>query len=107
MLFQIITVSHIYHPYFSHNLVHEQAFVYLVLTEMLLSTNIKPGTTIIIGSDNGTSQYKSANNFFDLLCLADHYECIIIHIYGVAGHGGNAVDTAGGVAKTAIRNAVA
>ena len=74
---------------------------------MLLSTNIKPGTTIIIGSDNGTSQYKSENNFFDLLCLADHYECIIIHIYGVAGHGGNAVDTVGGVVKIAIRNAVA
>ena len=91
-----------YHPYFSNDLVHDQHFVYLVLTEMWLSIDIEPETTIIITSDNCTSQYKSAHNVFDLQRLADQYECTIICIYGVAGHGKNKVDAVDGVAKIAI-----
>ena len=64
-------------------------------------------TEILSNTDNCTSQYKSAQNFFELQCLADQYECTIIHIYDVAGHGKNEVDAVGGVAKIAIGNAVA
>ena len=81
-----------HHPYFSNDIVHDHAFVYLVLTEMLSSTDAEPGTTAIIASDNCTSQYKSVHNFFDLQHLVDQYECTIIHIYGVAGHEKNEVE---------------
>ena len=74
---------------------------------MLSSTDIELGKTIIITSDNCTSQYKSAHNFFDLQRLADHYECTIILIYDAAGHGKNEVDAVSCIAKISIRNAVA
>ena len=74
---------------------------------MLSDIEIAPGTTVIVTSDNCTGQYKSAQNFFDLQRLANHYECTLIRIYGIAGHGKNEVDAVGGVAKIAICNAIA
>ena len=54
-----------YHRYFSDDKNHDQCFVYNVLQEMLCEVNIVDNTTIVILSDNCTSQYKSAQNFYD------------------------------------------
>ena len=49
-----------YHPYFSDSLKHDQVFVKKVLEEMLSDIEIPQETTIVIESDNCTSQHKSA-----------------------------------------------
>jgi len=96
-----------YHPYFSDDLTHDQSFVNVTLYQMLSSIEIEPKTSLIITSDNCKGQYKSTQNFFDLQRLSNHYQCTIVRIYGIAGHGKNEVDAVGGVAKIAIRKAIA
>ena len=49
-----------YHTYFSDSLKHDQVFAKKVLEEMLSDIEIRQETTIVIESDNCTSQYKSA-----------------------------------------------
>ena len=49
-----------YYPYFSDSLKHDQVFVKKVLEDMLSDIEIPQETTIVIESDNCTSQYKSA-----------------------------------------------
>ena len=49
-----------YHPYISDDLTHDQAFVKVIMTEILDEIDIKPEDTIVASSDNCTSQYKSA-----------------------------------------------
>ena len=97
----------IYHPYLSDDLCHDQSFVYLSLREMIMFAGVEEGTSVIVTSDNCSSQYKSAKNFDDLQRLADEFLITIIRIYGVAGHGKNEVDSVGGTAKIAIRTAIA
>ena len=96
----------VYHPYFSDDTMHDQAFVYVTLNKMLSDVEIDPGTTVIVTSDNCCSQYKSAQNFSDLQRISNDYQINILRIYGVAGHRKNEVDTVGGVAKIAIRTAI-
>ena len=43
-----------YHLYISNDLTHDQAFVYLVLNQMLSDIEIAPGTTVIVTCDNCT-----------------------------------------------------
>ena len=47
----------VYHPYLSNDLFHDQAFVYVTLNKMLSNTDVEPGSTIIVTSDNCCSQY--------------------------------------------------
>ena len=88
------------------DLTHDQAFVKVVIAEMLETLNMKPGETTSISSDNCTSQYKSSQHFHDLQTIATKYNIRIIRIYGVAGHGKNEIDTVGGVVKITLRKAV-
>ena len=67
-----------YHPYFSDSLKHDQAFVKKVLKEMLSDTEIPQGSTIVIESDNCTSQYKSAQHFHDLQEVATKYNRMLV-----------------------------
>ena len=62
---------------------------------------------LVICSDNCCSQYKSAENFYNLQIIANKLETILIRIYGVANHGNGQVDCVGETAKIAIRNEVA
>lgn len=71
-----------------------------------MSVDVQEGTTVIITSDNCSSQYKSANFFSDLQNLATEFNVTIVRIYGIAGHGKNEVDMVGGTAKIAIRTAI-
>ena len=76
-----------YHPYFSDDRIHDQEFVIETIREILVNVEIPPGETMIIVSDNCSSQYKSALHFYHLLQLSKMLNVKIIRIYGVAGHG--------------------
>ena len=96
-----------YHPYLSDDLTHDQAFVKTVIEEMRDSLDVQGCDTVIISSDNCTSQYKSSQHFHDLQATSSKFHIKIIRIYGIAGHGKNEIDTVGGVVKIALRKAVA
>ena len=67
-----------YHPYISDDLTHDQAFVKVVMMEILDEIDIKPEDEIVASSDNCTSQYKSAQHFNDLRSFTDKYQIDII-----------------------------
>ena len=96
-----------YHAHISDNLTHDQAFVKIVVQEMLDHISAQPGNTIIMSSGNCTSQYKSSKHFHDLKTIAKTYNIRIVCIYGIPGHGRNEIDTVGGTQKIALRRAVA
>ena len=63
-------------------------------------------TSILIESDNCSSQYKSAEHFYDLQYLADKHNRTVVRVYGIAGHGKGELDHVGGIAKIAIRRGI-
>ena len=65
------------------------------------------GTTLVIESDNCSSQYKSVENFHNLQELSNKFNVTIIYLYGIAGHGKGEVDHVGGIAKISIRREIA
>ena len=91
-----------YHPYFSDSLKHDQVFVKKVLEEMLPDNEIPQESTIVIESDNCTSQYKSAQHFHDLQEISTKYNRMLVRVFGIAGHGKGEIDHFGGLAKVAI-----
>lgn len=62
-----------YHPYLSHDKIHDHSFVHLSIKEMLKEVTINTATTIIIESDNCSSQYKSCAHFADNQQLSNKY----------------------------------
>ena len=88
-----------YHAYLSDDVYQDQVFVNIVLDKMLEESKLEEGETLVIESDNCTSQYKSAEHFDGLVKLATRNNVKIIRIYGVAGHGKGEVDHVGGIAK--------
>ena len=96
-----------YHPYFLDNKLHESTFTDIAIKEMLTSTDVQESDAIIIESDNCTTQYKSASNFFKLQQLSDVFRKPIIHIWSIAGHGKGEVDHVSGIAKVTIRQDIA
>ena len=66
---------------------------------MLDESKLEDGDTLMIESDNCSSQYKSAEHFDGLLKLATKRNQKIIRINGVPGHGKGEVDHVGGIAK--------
>jgi hypothetical protein len=96
-----------YHAYLSDDLYQDQVFVNIVLRKMLAETEGNIADTIVIESDNCTSQYKLAEHFNGLMEIATEYGVTIIRIYGVAGHGKSEVDHVGGLAKVEIRRLIA
>lgn len=95
------------HPYFSNDRKHDQQFVNIVMKEMLQGVNINPCSLIIIETDNCSSQYKSSAHFHGVQDLANELNVKIIRIFGIAQHGKGEVDHVAGIAKTAIRRAIA
>ena len=97
-----------YHPYLSKDRKHDQQFVHNVLEEMLLEVEyITAETTIVIESDNCSSQYNSAAYFQCIQDLSNKYKSTIIQVYSIAEHGKGKVDHVGGIVKTAIWREVA
>ena len=90
-----------YHVHMSNNLKHDQSYVFVSLTSVLDTVEVKKDL-VLVESDNCTSQYKSAESFHDLQYILDTYNVNLIRLYGVPGHGKNEVDSVGGVAKMAI-----
>ena len=88
-----------YFAYLSDDVYQDQVFVNIVLDKMLEESKLEEGETLVIESDNCTSQYKSAEHFDGLVKLATRNNVKIIRIYGVAGHGKGEVDHVGGIAK--------
>ena len=65
-----------YHPYFSDSLRLDQVFVKKVLEEMLSDIEIPQESTIVIESDNCTSQYKSVQHFHNLQEISTKYNSV-------------------------------
>ena len=85
-----------YHPYVSDDQTHNQAFVKITLIDMLASTILPDTSTIVIDSDNYSSQYKPSNHFSDLQYMFNKYNKVIIRLYSVASNGKGEVDQVGG-----------
>lgn len=96
-----------YHPCFSDNKVHDQAFVKVVLEKMLDNAELQPDSCIVIESDNCCSQYKSSQHFFDIQKISDKYNRTVLRIFSIAGHGKGEVDHVGGITKVIIRREIA
>ena len=67
--------------------------------EDVKESKLEEGETLVIESDNCTSQYKSAEHFDGLVKLATRNNVKIILIYRVVGHGNGEVDHVGNSAK--------
>ena len=97
-----------YYSYFSDTKVHDQVFVNTVLQEMLSEVeNMEKHDTILIESDNCSSEYKSSQHFCNIQELSNKLNKTIIRVYGAAGHGKGEVDHVGGLAKVSICHRVA
>ena len=91
-----------YRPYLSKDHKHDQQFVQIVLEVEYITAE----TTIVIESDNCSSQYKSAAHFQGNKI----YQISInqkLFVYSIAEHGMGEVDHVGGIVKTAIRGEIA
>ena len=84
----------------------DQDFVNEVL-QVIEECELQPEQTLVVESDNCSSQYKSCAHFDGLIKLATQHNIRIIRVYGVAGHGKGGVDHIGGLAKVAIRRETA
>lgn len=96
-----------YHAYLSDDKYQDQAFVNNVLEKMLQECHLEKSNTVVIESDNCSSQYKCSEHFHSLLNLATTNNVVVIRIFGIAGHGKGEVDHVGGLAKVTIRREVA
>ena len=74
---------------------------------MLDTIELPADGSIIIESDNCSGQYKSAEHFHNMQCIANKYQRQVVCVYRVAGHGEGEVDHVGGVAKVAVRQDIA
>ena len=93
-----------YHPYLSMDRKHDHSCVEVVLNQMLCTIEVP--STIMIESDNCSSQYKCASHFHAIREISSHYQTKIIHVYGIAEHGKGELDHVGGLAKSAIRREI-
>ena len=94
-----------YHAYLSDDIIQDHVFVSKVLDEMLADT--EHSKTIVIESDNCSSQYKCTAHFFKLQSISNDWNATIIRCYCVAGHGKGGVDHVGGLTTVKIRREVA
>ena len=97
----------VYYPTPSNTRIHDQVFVKQVLEMIREDGDLPEGVSLVIESDNCTGQYKSLQHFYHLQNLANTWNRTIYRIYGIAGHGKGEVDHVGGVAKVAVRTAIA
>lgn len=95
-----------YYGHISDDLGHDQSFVNQVLVSVIQGEIKHSCEVILVHSDNCTSQYKSAESFYDLQNLSNNFGKTVIRVYGVAGHGKSEVDSIGGILKIAVRRAV-
>ena len=61
------------------------------MEDIFTKRNIK-NETVIIKSDNASTQYKNQDAFFLLQQIANKYNVTILRIYGAAGHGEDLID---------------
>ena len=94
-----------YHAYLSDDVIQDHVFVSKVSDEMLAGT--EHSKTIVIESDNCSSQYKCTAHFFKLQSISNDGNATIIRCYCVAGHGKGGVDHVGGLTTVKIRREVA
>ena len=95
----------LYHGALSDILEHDTVFTKSCLDNLL--ENYDTESTLIIESDNCSSQYKCAAHFYDIQSISNTTNCTVIRIYGVSGHGKGEADGVGSIIKTAVRREVA
>ena len=95
-----------YITHFSDDHKHDQLFVDNVVKNIIGNGDLTSTSTILIQSDNCSSQYKSACHFSHLQKLASSQEKQVLCLWSIAGHGKGEVDHVGGVAKIAIKRAI-
>ena len=93
-----------YHPYLSMDRKHNHSCVEVALNQMLCT--IEAPSTIMIESDNCSSQYKCASHFHATQEISNCYQTKIICVYRIAQHGKGEVDHVSGFAKSAIRRQI-
>ena len=95
-----------YHPYISNNKKHEQHFIYLVLEQRLSIVDVLSADSIVIESNNCSSQYKSSTHFENVQRLCNDYDTKVIQVFGIPEHGKGEVDHVGDTAKNTIKRGV-
>ena len=70
-----------------------------MLRKMLEESDFKAEQTLLVESDNCSSQYKSTEHFVSLMSISKDFNVKVIRLYGVAGHGKGEVDHVGGLTK--------
>ena len=91
---------------FSDDRKHDQLFADNVVKNKIRNADLTSTSTVLIQSDNCSSQYKSAHHFSHLQKLANSQQKEVLHLWSIAGHGKDEVDHTGGVAKIAIKRAI-
>ena len=82
------------HKYFDHlsdNTTHDLEFAHKVLVDLFDKLSIK-NETMMIKSDNASTQYKNKYAFNSMQTLSNNYDIKIIRIYGAAGHRKGLID---------------
>ena len=95
-----------YIAHFSDDRKHNQLFVENVVQNIIRNADLTSTSTVLIQSDNCSSQYKSAHHFSHLQKLANSQQKQVLHLWSIAGHGKDEVNHTGGVAKIAIKRAI-
>ena len=96
-----------YHSYVSDDRKQDKIFVHICLEKMLSDLEIPENSYTVIESDYYNSQYKSAVHFHSIQQLCNKLNVTIIHVNGIAEHSKEEVEHVGGLAKVAVRKAVA
>ena len=95
-----------YVAHFSDDHKHDHLLVDNVVKNIIGNADLTSASTILIQSDNCSSQYKSACHFSHLQKLANSQQKQVLRLWSIAGYGKGEVDHVGGVAKIAIKHAI-
>ena len=95
-----------YHPYLTEDMCHDQQLVGVNLKRLVVAAAKSSPRLILVESDNGCD-YKSSEHFHIVQELCDEIGIPILRVYGTPEHCKHEVDHVGGIAKAALRRAIA
>ena len=95
-----------YHPYLTEDMCHDQQLVGVILKKLLIIAAESNPKLILVESDNG-NDYKSAEHFHLVQEYCNELGIPILRVYGTPEHCKHEVDHVGGIAKAALRRAIA
>ena len=95
-----------YHPYLTEDMCHDQQLVGVNLKKLLNIAAESNPKLILVESDNG-GDYKSSEHFHLVQEYCNEIGIPILRAYGTPEHCKHEVDHVGGIAKAALRRAIA